>query len=157
MWKLAYFIKMTINSTPSDSRNVCLSSGSAKSEQRQLKMFSINSTSSPFAGSFFRYRYTRQLDDSPRIRKGGRAKLTAATWSSVSIPSSSATFNAIPRPSCKMIDKISLAYCLLLSYSFLAIRFNSQGSNVVLSTSVSARGGMNDKRFSNTPRMWKTP
>jgi hypothetical protein len=48
-----HFIKMTISSTPSASRNAFFISGSASKEHKQLKIFSMNSTSSPFAGSFF--------------------------------------------------------------------------------------------------------
>jgi hypothetical protein len=60
-------------------------------------------------------------------------------------------------PSCKIIERISLAYCLLLSYAFCDTRFNSHGRSVVFSTICSARGGMNDSRFSRTPRIWNTP
>jgi len=143
---------MTISSTPSASRNAFFISGSASREQRQLKIFSMNSTSSPFAGSFFLYRYMTSAFLSDWI-----TWRTATICKNVSTPSSSPTLSAILLPSCRTIERISLAYCLLLSYAFCDTRFNSHGRSVVFSTICSARGGMNDKRFSRTPRIWNTP
>lgn len=82
--------------------------------------------------------------------------LTEATFKNTSTPS------AIPtRPTtsgfCSSISNTSLAYCLLLSYSFFCIRFNSQLISVVSCAMVSAMGGKKDRRFSKTPRMWNTP
>lgn len=75
----------------------------------------------------------------------------------ISMPSNSANFNTLSLLCCSMMAKICEAYCLLLSNSFLSTRFNSHGSNVVSETTWSANGGMNDKRFSKTPRMLCTP
>ena len=47
-----YFIIKTIRSTPSLSKNSCLFSDSASAEHRASKTFSMNSVSSPSAGSF---------------------------------------------------------------------------------------------------------
>lgn len=53
----------------------------------------------------------------------------------------------------RRMDKTSAAYCLLLSKPSLRMRLNNQSSTEVDSPICAASGGMNERRFSKTPRV----